>query len=308
MYEDHSPIFTDENDPYSIRFKVTPLVVLEMEHAIPVTDPSVWTSLSWTRGRGRGRGWGMIFRRALREFEPADGQFLATSIRRQAQTPTVYPLSDSDKRHLRARPRVQTTAGTIAVEVPDSSDEQRDEGETAPAVTRESIKMQALLCEIGVRMGFRVWLPPADRERVLELLDGDLRSSAIERLPLNYDEATLRTVEQIDVLWLRGRSIVRAFEVEHTTAIYSGLLRMADLLALQPNMQIALHIVAPDEKREKVLREIQRPVFALLDRGPLAETCSFLSYASIREIAGNPTLAHLRDTILDDFEEYAETE
>ena len=28
-------------------------------------------------------------------------------------------------------------------------------------------------------------------------------------------------------------------------AIYSGLLRMADLLALQPNMNIRLHIVAP---------------------------------------------------------------
>ena len=41
----------------------------------------------------------------------------------------------------------------------------------------------------------------------------------------------------------------RAFEVEHTTAIYSGLLRMADLLALQLNMQIRLHLVAPEERR-----------------------------------------------------------
>jgi hypothetical protein len=39
---------------------------------------------------------------------------------------------------------------------------------------------------------------------------------------------------------------VRAFEVEHTTAIYSGLLRMADLLSLVPNMDIKLHIVAPE--------------------------------------------------------------
>ena len=130
----------------------------------------------------------------------------------------------------------------------------------------------------------------------------------IERLPLNYDEATLRTIEQIDVLWLKGRAIARAFEVEHTTAIYSGLLRMADLLALQPNMNIPLHIVAPDDKREKVLREIQRPVFALLDRGPLADTCSFLPYSSIRELAKNPTLAYLRDTVLEEYEEVVETE
>ena len=75
---------------------------------------------------------------------------------------------------------------------------------------------------------------------------------------------TLKTIEQIDVLWLRKRSIVRAFEVEHTTSVYSGLLRMADLIALQPNMNIKLHIVAPVAKREKVFQEIRRPVFSLL--------------------------------------------
>ena len=88
------------------------------------------------------------------------------------------------------------------------------------------------------------------------------------RLPLNYDDTTLRTIEQIDVLWLRGRPIVRAFEVEHTTSVYSGILRMADLLALQPNMDIKLHIVAPAAKREKVFQEIRRPVFSLLEKGP----------------------------------------
>ena len=81
-------------------------------------------------------------------------------------------------------------------------------------------------------------------------------NTLLERLPLNYDDAALRTIEQIDVLWLRGRSIVRAFEVEHTTLVYSGILRMADLLALQPNMDIKLHIVAPEAKREKVKGEI----------------------------------------------------
>ena len=83
----------------------------------------------------------------------------------------------------------------------------------------------------------------------------------LDRLPLNYDDTTLRTIEQIDVLWLHRRSIVRAFEVEHTTSVYSGILRMADLLALQPNMDIKLHIVAPVGKREKVFSEIRRPVF-----------------------------------------------
>ncbi len=62
----------------------------------------------------------------------------------------------------------------------------------------------------------------------------------VEELPTQFNEATNRTIELIDVLWLKGNSIVAAFEVECTTAIYSGLLRMSDLLALQPNLNINL--------------------------------------------------------------------
>ena len=93
-------------------------------------------------------------------------------------------------------------------------------------------------------MGLSIWLPRADRGAVLREWNRE-SNVLLERLPLNYDDTTLRTIEQIDVLWLRGRAIVRAFEVEHTTSVYSGILRMADLLALQPNMDIKLHIVAP---------------------------------------------------------------
>ena len=134
----------------------------------------------------------------------------------------------------------------------------------------------------------------------------DLNEAFLELLPLNYDDATLRTIAQIDVIWLQNRSMARAFEVEHTTAIYSGLLRMADLLALQPNMDIRLHIVAPAEKREKVLREIRRPVFSLLDRGPLYESCTFIPYDAVEEIASIKHLSHMSDTILDEYEESAQ--
>jgi hypothetical protein len=127
----------------------------------------------------------------------------------------------------------------------------------------------------------------------------------LDSLPLNYDESTLDTIEQIDVIWLRGMSIVRAFEVEHTTAIYSGLLRMADLLALQPNMDIRLHIVAPEERRSKVFREMLRPVFSLLERGPLATSCSYLSYDSVDEVAGLD-LEYMKDNIIEKYSEEAE--
>ena len=81
---------------------------------------------------------------------------------------------------------------------------------------------------------------------------------------------------------------------------------MADLLALQPNMDIKLHIVAPYERREKVFQEIQRPVFSLLDKGPLSELCTFISYDSLKELAQDKHLSHLSDTVLDEYAEEAE--
>lgn len=170
--------------------------------------------------------------------------------------------------------------------------------------TRQSIQIQAKLAQIGAKMGFRIW-PASDRNRVLELVPADLRAAFLDSLPLNYDDATLDTVKQIDVLWLKGRAMARAFEVEHSTAIYSGLLRMADLLALQPNMQIKLHIVAPEERWEKVRREIKRPVFSLLEHGPLYEKCNSISYDDVESIMDIKTLSYTTDAVLELYEEHA---
>jgi hypothetical protein len=67
-------------------------------------------------------------------------------------------------------------------------------------------------------------------------------------------------------------------------------------------MQIPLHIVAPEERAEKVLREIRRPIFSLLETGPLAERCTFIPYGAVRELSQAPHLQHLKDGILEEFE------
>ncbi len=125
-------------------------------------------------------------------------------------------------------------------------------------------------------------------------------------LSLNYNEPTLQMIEQIDVLWLKGRAIIRAFEVEHTTALYSGTSRMAGLLVLQPNMDIKQHIVAPETRKAKVMGEIQRPVLSLLEKGPLSEYCTCLPYSSLHELAGLKHLQYLSDKVLEEYAEGAE--
>jgi hypothetical protein len=128
-------------------------------------------------------------------------------------------------------------------------------------------------------------------------------------LPLQFDDATNRTIELIDVLWLKGHAIVAAFEIESTTSIYSGLLRMSDLIAMQPNLNIPLYLVAPDERREKVLVEVNRPTFTRLSP-PLAEVCRYIAFAALRERLDQvaPFVRDLKPDVLDDLSESCEIE
>jgi len=280
---------------------------LDIDKSIPILDENVWSKLSMTKSIERGRqSWAQIanVRASLRQIGSDDGQYLTRLLGDQNSKQKTFPLSQIDKQ--RMGQTAQTTTGAVLVTVPSEDVDNEPLDTTAHPDIRDSIRVQAMLAKIGSEMGFRIWVPRSDKQRVMNEISKEWHESFLEKLPLNYDETTLRTVEQIDVIWLKGRSMARAFEVEHSTAIYSGLLRMADLLALQPNMDIRLHIVAPEEKREKVLREITRPVFSLLDRGPLYNSCSYIGYDAIESISRMPHLGHMSDSIIEEYEELAE--
>lgn len=189
----------------------------------------------------------------------------------------------------------------VIVTVPQNAEPEKNEA-TNDGELRESLQIQAALSEIGSKMGFQIWLPRADRNRVLTKWKPDA-GVLLEDLPVGFDQATMKTIEQIDVLWLRKRTIVRAFEVEHTTSIYSGILRMADLLAMQPNITIKLHIVAPTLRREKVFQEISRPVFALLEGGALSDICTYLSYDNVSDLRSQRFLERMSDAVIEEYEE-----
>lgn len=303
-YEDATPVFYVENDPFTIRFKVKPLIWLELEQSIPIYEDQLWNNLSFTKGQTKGSSsWTGKIRASLTQIDDSDASLIESVLKQQKASGNNFPFDENDLKKLTTH-TVRRLDKDVTVTVPEDTDISAEEAPTSSDV-RESIKIQALIAEIGSRMGMQIWIPRSDRSSVLTEWKGD-HPPLLDRLPLNYDDTTLRTIEQIDVLWLKGRSIRRAFEVEHTTSIYSGILRMADLQALQPNMDIRLHIVAPESRRDKVFSEIRRPVFSLLDRGPLSENCTYLSYNSIRELAGQPHLAHLSDTVLEEYSEQAE--
>ena len=300
---DDTPVFLESNDPYIVRFHITPIVWLDkLENGLPIGNPAIWNNLSFTKDLPKkSLSWTSMVRGSLRKLSDTDGKFLEQALCGQSKTLKRYPISDLDQRKIKALTVKTLDSKQIEISIPDNE-------ENAPekkAAQRESIKIQALLSEIGERMGLKIWLPKGDRQRVLETWK-DKSGCLLNSLPLNYDDATLKTIENIDVLWVKGRSIVRAFEVEHTTSIYSGILRMADLMALQPNLNINAHIVAPIDRKVKVLQEISRPVFALLEKGPLAESCTFISYDSVEELSKEKKLEYMTDSVLNEYIEHAE--
>ena len=304
FFVDNKPIFTEQDDPFVIRFKVKVISWLPLEKSVPVGSDVSWNNLSFTRQLPKGStAWTGMVRGSLRKVERNDGQFIEKLLDTQTASSVIYPVNLP--KHTDASTATVKTQDSKEITVSIPENEAPTAGHTTVIGQRESIQIQALLAEIGERMNLKIWLPKSDRQRVFELWKPQ-HNCLLEILPLNYDSATLKTIENIDVLWIKGRSIVRAFEVEHTTSIYSGILRMADLMALQPNLNIAAHIVAPIERRDKVFQEITRPVFAFLEKGPLSESCTFVSYESIVELSKEKKLEYMTDAVLEAYTEYAE--
>jgi hypothetical protein len=84
---------------------------------------------------------------------------------------------------------------------------------------------------------------------------------------------------------------------------------MSDLISMQPNLNIPLYLVAPDERREKVLTEVNRPTFSRLTP-PMNQMCRFVSFSALRDAVSRyaPMVRHLNPAFLEDISESCEVE
>ncbi len=122
-------------------------------------------------------------------------------------------------------------------------------------------EIQWRLLNLGSRLGYRVWAPTNDRGRSWAgNRIGDIRH-LLDKLTSQFEPAAMRIVSFIDVIWLQQRTLFAAFEVEHTTPIYSGLLRMADLMTLVPNQDLKWFIVSSEDRFDRFASQVSRPVF-----------------------------------------------
>lgn len=151
-------------------------------------------------------------------------------------------------------------------------------------VARRHAQIQIALYLIGLQLGYKTWIAQNDKgieyqqKRLCEHRDmvTDLRN-----VPLlsAFDDA-MQAALLIDCIWFKnGKLMPAVMEVEHSTGVRSGLLRMQrfkDFLPLFPSRWV---IVAPDSDRDLVLRECQAPQFETL-------SAQYFPYSAVEELYG----------------------
>jgi hypothetical protein len=150
------------------------------------------------------------------------------------------------------------------------------EANSAPDLTHSQV--QTLLAGIGHIKGYEVWVPPYDCAK----LEWSLTQPFRPRLnPPAVSPKVTNIVSEIDVVWVAAGvdSIEALFEVEHSTSIYSGLLRFNDLLLTDPKLN-RFSVVSNESRRACFSRQAFRPTF---QRSGLSELVSFLEYSNVYE-------------------------
>lgn len=134
-------------------------------------------------------------------------------------------------------------------------------------------EIQNKLLQLGNALDLQVWIAQTDRNKDF---DGRKFSDlSIKELPqhLAFDERAKRILRNIDVIWFKDNKLEGAFEIEATTSIYSGLLRLSDLLVILPNISFPIYIVAPRDREKKGEQQLLRPTFKYLK---LNERCKYI--------------------------------
>ena len=292
MYESAEPqIWTD--DDFSIRFDTKPLVILAPEAGIPVLDLA--DTLEMLQQLKNPKNYGWLFQGSPSRIKnPNDGEAILKALKAIEREPIIRPVPPKLlARGSYIKPKTTRRAKESVLGAPPLEPESR---------SRPHTEIQYHLLKLGSDMGIDVWVARNDKGRTWK----GKRFSDVARmrtsLPEQFDPQTQQIVELIDVLWLDGDGIICAFEVEHSTSIYGGLLRMSDLLARRPNINIKLFIVAPDERRDQVLKELSRPTFQKLK---LNQVCRFIPYSKMRDTVERfgDDAQHLRPDFIDSIAE-----
>jgi hypothetical protein len=222
---DSTPIW--ESDPFPVRFVVKPLVMLAPECGIPMDRFE--GSLDFYGGPQHRGGFKAFLRMSPNQFKrEGDGVIVLKALQEAERNPVATPI---DRRKLARKPsyfKVEFGKGKTAVPtvvtIPEKDDDDAAVHEPQEVVepTTRHTEIQYHLLKLGAELGLNVWVARNDRSKnhKSELLGA--MANMLDELPTQFNEATTRTIELIDVLWLKGNTILAAFEIGLSAGIRGG--------------------------------------------------------------------------------------
>lgn len=140
-------------------------------------------------------------------------------------------------------------------------------------------EIQGWLRDLGIALGYNVWVASNDAARTYQ--NGRLGDKCLPQLPGKMSDAAAGdAIRLIDILWISADGeLAAAFEVEHTTSIYSGIVRMLDLaLGIEGAAARNFFLVAPDDRESEVRAQFARPAFSRVSELNLR----YLPYSELR--------------------------
>lgn len=147
---------------------------------------------------------------------------------------------------------------------------------------RTHTEIQWFLIQLGLKHNYDVFVAKNDRNATFE--GHRLGEECVEKLSLaGFSDAAIGIIEYVDVIWLDGDHIVKMFEVESTTSVFSGILRMTDFVVKVPNLAVDMYIVASQSDEDKVRKEMNRPTFQHVLEPAKYCTLQYLSFDDVRE-------------------------
>lgn len=121
-------------------------------------------------------------------------------------------------------------------------------------------EMQYHLLKIGNALGYDVIAAANDRSK--SHCGNNFSFISLQQFPeINLDKETLNTVKLIDVIWFQKNTnnVIAAFEVEKSTSIYSGILRLTDLSFTIADGDEVFYLIVPDKREKDVCMQLCRP-------------------------------------------------
>jgi hypothetical protein len=277
-FESREPVWglTEAGEPrYPWRYESEPVVALDPSRGLVAAD-----TVPELEFLSRLKAWGGYLQRSLNPIPHEDGERLLKMMSvSQPERAIHVPKSRAPHAPAERRPaeRAERTLLDSRAWSPTPEPELPAQDEAPSTEPRTHSEIQGKLRDIGIQEGFDIWVA----DRGVAWKGKPLGDGCLADLPVVAAEETRRVMRRIDVIWFRKGTghPERFFEIEHSTDVFSGLLRFNDVMIDFPITE-AFIVGEGEQTRRKFEREIGRRTFA---QSRLSGVSRFLSYDQVRE-------------------------